>query len=75
MLEDDLETSSDFLKFMNAALNFYEKSDIVYSISGYSPPITINNSYKYSSYLIPTRSGSWGWGYMEESLEQHRLGN
>src|SRR5574344_992466 len=59
VIEDDLQVSPSFLKYMNAALDFYEDKG-VFSISGYMPPIDIPNSYQYSSCLI-NRISSWGW--------------
>ena len=38
VLEDDIETSKGFLKFMNDALVFYENNDEVMHISGYMYP-------------------------------------
>jgi hypothetical protein len=39
VLEDDLVSSVDFLRFMNAALDTYEKDDTVACISGYIYPL------------------------------------
>jgi hypothetical protein len=59
VVEDDLESSLYFLKFMNEALDFY-KNENIYSISGYSLPIKIPADYNENVYIIP-RSSSWGW--------------
>ncbi|MCK2156181.1 sugar transferase [Exiguobacterium sp. 17-1] len=61
ILEDDLITSNFFLKFMNESLNYYEKNNSIWSISGYSPPIKIPENYRNDIYLS-YRSSSWGWG-------------
>lgn len=60
VLEDDLLTSSNFLAYMNQALNFYENVPQVHSISGYSMPIKTINNYSYSNYFTK-RASSWGW--------------
>lgn len=60
VLEDDLVTSPYFLKYMNEALNFYEKDMNIWSISGYTPNIKIPEGYKDEVYLS-LRGCSWGW--------------
>lgn len=58
-LEDDLVTSTGFLEYMNHALLFYRDKGI-FSISAYSPPITLPKEYPYSTFNI-MRNSSWGW--------------
>ena len=58
VLEDDLETSPTFLRFMNQALDFYSPEQ-VWSIGGYSPRIQMPKDYKYDTYLA-YRNCSWG---------------
>lgn len=65
VLEDDLLSSQNFLDYMNLALNFYNNVENVFSIAGYSPPIKISKEYNFDTYLIPTRSASWGWATWE----------
>ncbi len=60
VVEDDLITAKNFLNFMNDCLNFYEKDDKIWSISGYKLPIKIPFTYKNSIYLTE-RASSWGW--------------
>ncbi len=60
VLEDDIVTSPYFLKFMNEALDFYEKDKRIYSISGYNFPIKIPEEYQHKIYISP-RPSSWGW--------------
>jgi len=60
VLEDDLITSQNFLTYMNMSLNFYKNSGVVYSISGYTPPIDGIRDYEFDSYFS-YRSYSWGW--------------
>ena len=67
ILEDDLELSPFFLNYMNDALNLYETSENVASISGYMYPIEpkkfSNNYFFFKTYRI------MGLGHMEKSLE------
>lgn len=67
VLEDDLETSSQFLEYMNFALDYYQDSS-VYSISGYTPPISIPTDYPYTTYLT-SRICSWGWATWREKWQ------
>ena len=60
VLEDDLIPSKVFLEYMNKALDFYEKKENIWSISGYNIPIQIPKSYKFDVYL-GYRGCSWGW--------------
>lgn len=58
VLEDDLVLSSNFLVYMNAALDTYEKEERVFSVTGYSKPI---KGIKDDVYFTK-RSSSLGWG-------------
>jgi len=60
VLEDDLIVSTDFLEYMNTALNFYENDQNIWSISGYGPKLPCLENYKNDLYLSP-RGSSWGW--------------
>lgn len=60
VLEDDLVTSKNFLSFMNQALNFYESNPRIWSISGFSFPITFPESNSYDV-TFGLRASSWGW--------------
>ena len=61
VLEDDLITSSDFLSFMNQALNTYKTEKKIFSVSGYSYPIELLQHYPFSAYFSH-RGSSWSWG-------------
>lgn len=67
VLEDDLVTSSNFLEYMNQALDFYENEKKVYSISGFSIPIQ-QNSFNSDVYFT-LRSSSWGWATWKDKWE------
>ena len=58
VLEDDLLLSVDFLEYMENALEVYKSNSLIWSISGYSPDITIPLDYKRETYLTP-RASSW----------------
>jgi hypothetical protein len=60
VLEDDLVTSKNFLRYMNDALNFYASDPRIFSISGYGHPLNIPADYPYDIYLS-YRCSSWGW--------------
>lgn len=60
VLEDDLITHVDFLKYMNRMLNLYQDEKKVYSISGYSIPAL--SSVNDDDYFFVPRISSWGWG-------------
>lgn len=61
VLEDDMLSTTDFLSFMNQALNVYADRADIFSVTGYTPPIDIPESYPHDLYLVP-RASSWGWG-------------
>ena len=58
VLEDDLITSYNFLDYMNQSLHFYDKITNVFSVAGYSIPISTIS--KFDVYFTH-RSFSWGW--------------
>lgn len=60
VVEDDLLTTPDFLAFMNGALDFYRDDPRIWSISGFSPPISYPNAYQASVYALE-RAHCWGW--------------
>ena len=61
VLEDDLETSPYFLRFLNKGLSLYANDPDIFSISGYCPPIAIPEDYPHEAFRFP-RINSWGWG-------------
>ena len=64
VLEDDLVVSPGFLIYMNHALEIY-KNQNVFSVCGYTPPISVPEDYSWSTYLTH-RIGSWGWATWQE---------
>lgn len=61
VLEDDIVTSPDFLSYMNESLNYYEKDDTIWSVTGYTLPLKCLADYEQDVYLS-YRASSWGWG-------------
>lgn len=60
VVEDDLVTTPDFLTYMNKALEFYEKDQTIWSISGYSFKMKIPKSYAHEIFYS-YRACSWGY--------------
>lgn len=60
VVEDDLITSRNFLSYMNQALNRYRWETKVFSISGFSVKIDVEEDYTYDTYFWG-RAHSWGW--------------
>lgn len=60
VLEDDCVPTANFIDFMRQCFEKYESNKMVYSISGYSWPITLEKG-EYDVYGCG-RISSWGWG-------------
>jgi hypothetical protein len=60
-LEDDINTSSDFLEFMNSALSFYENDNRIITVTGYAPPFKIPFWYR-KDVWVNRRQCAWGFG-------------
>lgn len=69
VVEDDLITSPDFLTYMNNALDFYEKNDKIWSISGYTFPLKSFDGYSHDVYMSP-RGCSWGWATWKDRFDR-----
>jgi len=69
VLEDDLLTSTNFLSFMNQALEFYESKNQVYSISGYSFDLIESSINDLDGYFL-NRSWSWGWATWKDRWQK-----
>lgn len=72
VLEDDLITAPGFLAYMNAALDFYESRQEVFSISGYNHPpslMPIPPDY-HADVFYNYRNSSWGWASWQDRWEQ-----
>lgn len=72
VLEDDLLTSPFFLKYMNEALEFYDKRKSVFTISANRTPVTqmtIPDDYEYDVF-VSLRPLSTGWATWKDRWEQ-----
>lgn len=67
-VEDDTLPSPFFLKYMNDALNTFEKDERVWGVGGYTPSIKIPANYKDEIYMLP-RSSAWGFGTWKNRWE------
>lgn len=68
VLEDDLIVADDFLSYMNEALKFYQDSENIWAISGYTFPLKAFREYKGDVYLSG-RGCSWGWATWKNRWE------
>lgn len=68
VLEDDLITHKDFLKFMNEGLSKYKDDLRVYCLSGYS---YVGEEMKDTGYYFLKICSSWSWGTWKDRWEQY----
>lgn len=68
VMEDDLKTTPDFIKFMNDALNNYKVIENVFSISGFSFNLGVAPQEQFDTYLL-NRGWSWGWATWKDRWE------
>ena len=69
VVEDDNVVSSDFLAFMNGALDFYEDDPMVGHIGGYTMPIQFPSDYNHDVYLMG-RGSSYSWATWKKYWEK-----
>lgn len=65
VVEDDIVTAKDFLKFTNQALEFYRNDSNVWCVSGFNYPKNIIKyppSYIEDVFFVLGKNSSWGWG-------------
>jgi hypothetical protein len=60
VLEDDLELSKNFLKYVNTGLNIYKKNKKVACVHGWSFPINFKKNIP--DYFFIRGADCWGWG-------------
>lgn len=58
--EDDAVSAPSYISFMNQALDFYENDDRIWSIGGYTVPMSLPSEYR-SDVLLTQRSSSYAW--------------
>ncbi len=66
VLEDDLVTSTYFLRYMNEALERYEDEKQVMQITGYMFPVEFNSDQ--DAFFLPFIS-SWGWATWQRAWQ------
>lgn len=69
VIEDDLVSAPDFLQYMNEALNYYERDQRIWSISGYTFQIKFPVDYRHDVYLS-YRGASWGWATWKDRWDK-----
>ncbi len=69
VLEDDLVVSSDFLTFMNDALQTYKERNDIWSISGYTPELQELESHDGQGVFLVPRAQCWGWATWRDRWE------
>ncbi len=65
VVEDDILTAKNFLRFINEGLQFYKNSPEVWCITGfnYSPKIIkYPKNYSADVFFVKGRNCAWGWG-------------
>jgi hypothetical protein len=67
VLEDDLELSPGFLRFMNDALTLYEEEKMVKQVGGYSFPVKTSLP---DTFLLKGYAESWGWGTWQRAWDE-----
>ncbi len=60
IIEDDLVSSRDVLRFLNDGLDFYKDKEDIWAVGAYNIPIDIPDDYGYDVYKA-YRTNSWGW--------------
>ena len=60
VLEDDSLPNCNYLAFMNQALDFYQDDTQIFSIGGYTVPLTVPQDYN-KDIILTQRSSSYAW--------------
>lgn len=69
VMEDDLICTTDFLGYINDALDTFEENPLILSVSGYSFSTGAVSSYKEDTALV-FRASSLGWGTWKNRWEK-----
>lgn len=69
VVEDDVETSSLFLSYMNSALDVYAEDERFYAIGAYTYPFKMPTHYKGAMFMAQ-RHCSWGWATWKKAWER-----
>lgn len=68
VVEDDIVVSKDFLSFMNRSLDYYEKEEKVWAITGYTEELDMLKNMEYSTFPW-YRCDCWGWASWKDRWE------
>lgn len=71
-MAEDIVTGPGYLEFMNKALDYYEDTDKVISITGYTPPIEMPPDYRNDVFFLQ-RFSAWGFGTWKRKFEKIEL--
>ena len=70
IVEDDILISRSFLRYMDAALEFYKNDKHIWCINAYQNPyFKVPKNYAYDIYLNPVNM-CWGWGTWRDRWEE-----
>ena len=72
VLEDDNVVTSNFLEYMNGALEFYKEDNRIFSVCGFSFPINLPQSFNDDCYLWTGFNG-YGAGYWRSKYDTSYL--
>jgi len=73
ILEDDIETSKYFLKFMNTSLVKYKKNSNIWHISGWNYPISYKERKKIKEEVFFWKvMNCWGWGTWRDRWKKYK---
>lgn len=71
IIEDDILVSKTFLKFMDAALDFYDNDHRIWCIDGFHDyTFKVPKDYKHDLYLVAYMSAAWGWATWKDRWEK-----
>lgn len=73
VIEDDCLMAPDFIRFMEQCFKKYEYNKKIYSVSGYSWPVEVEEN-QYDVYGCG-RISSWGWGTWKDRWEKYKMDN
>ena len=64
VVEDDIITDKNFLKFLNESLNFYQNQQNVWCVTGFNFPknlIKFPSQYREDIFFVKGKTCPWGW--------------
>ena len=74
VLEDDCVPTRNFINYMVQCINYYQKENSVYGISGYAWPIDMRQDTPEDIYFTG-RISSWGWATWKDRWQQYERDN